>query len=65
MLARPSQVDRLAGNLKYSVYELPECLACALTNLVRGFLLDCLSDPTLTEKDFRKRADVLLTAFAE
>ncbi len=56
-------IDRLAGDLKYSGYKQPERLACALTNLVRGFLLDCLSDPTLTEKDFGKRANALLSSF--
>ena len=57
-------VDRLAGDLKYSGYKQSDVLARALTDLVRGFLLDCLSDPTLTEKDFRQRANALLSAFS-
>ena len=57
-------INKLAGDLKHSGYKQPDHLARALFNLVRGFLLDCLNDHKLTEKDFRKRANAILTSFS-
>ncbi len=53
-------VDKLAEGLTKSGYLDAQAIASALTNLTRGFLLDCLITPSLCVADFTKRADLLL-----
>ena len=55
-------IARLASALARSGFQNPNLLARALTNLVRGFLIECLTDDTLTQRHFRDRA---LSLFAE
>ena len=57
-----SGIDRLASALKRSSFAQSNRLARALTNLVRGFLIECLLDGTLSNRQFRDRANTL---FAE
>lgn len=55
-------VKLLATGLKQSGYKNSKGLALALLNLMRGFLLECLTDPTLTAQDFKKRVQILLSS---
>lgn len=57
-------VDALAVTLKRSSYRQPGLTARILISLVRGFLLECLTNPSLTEKDFRQRASFMLTSLS-
>ena len=59
-----SGIDIFAADLKRSGYKQPKDVAHILINLIRGFLLERLTDNTLTEKHFRKRANVLLSAIS-
>jgi DNA-binding transcriptional regulator YbjK len=56
-------VDTLAMGLRQLRYKRPQQLARILTSLARGFLLESLTNPSLTEKDFRQRAKLLLDSF--
>ena len=58
-------INSFAGGLKKSGFKNPKRTAHILTNFIRGFLLECLTDPTLTEDDFKKRANVLFAGFAQ
>jgi DNA-binding transcriptional regulator YbjK len=58
-----SVVDNLAGSLKQLRYKRPKEIARILVSLARGFLLESLTNSSLTEKDFRQRANLLLSSF--
>lgn len=53
-------VDALTKGLAEEGYEQPQTIAWALTDLTRGFLLDCLTMPSLSVDDFRRRAEILI-----
>ena len=57
-------INSFAAGLKKSGYKQPKRTAQILVNFIRGFLLECLTDPSLTEEHFRKRANVLLTGLS-
>lgn len=57
-------IDVFTAGLKTSGYKQPERVAQILINFIRGFLLEHLTDHSLTEKHFKQRAEVLLTAFS-
>lgn len=57
-------IDIFAAGLKTSGYKQPERVARILINFVRGFLLEHLTDHSLTEKHFKQRAEILLAAFS-
>jgi len=56
-------VDALATGLKQLHYKRPQKFARIVMSLVRGFLLESLTNDSLTEKDFRQRAKILLDSF--
>ncbi|MFP6581009.1 MAG: TetR family transcriptional regulator [Candidatus Hydrogenedentota bacterium] len=56
-------VDTLALDLKQLRYKRPKEIARILVSLARGFLLESLTNPSLTEKDFKQRANILLKSF--
>lgn len=58
-----SVVDTLAIDLKHLHYKRPKEIARILVSLARGFLLESLTNPSLTEKDFKQRANILLKSF--
>jgi DNA-binding transcriptional regulator YbjK len=58
-----SVVDTVAIGLKQLHYKKPKQMARILVSLARGFLLESLTNPSLTEKDFKQRANILLTSF--
>ena len=53
-------LDRLTAVLKRSSYKQPQRYAKAILNFMRGFILERLTDPTLTQQDFRERVLLLL-----
>lgn len=57
-------VDMLAVSLKQSRYSQPQLIARILISLTRGFLLESLINPSLTEGHFRQRASSVLTSFS-
>jgi len=57
-------VEMLSKGLKRSGYKQPLQTARALLNFCSGFLLECLTDPLLTEKHFKQRTNVLITALS-
>lgn len=59
-----SGIDIFTADLKRSGYRNPKHVSHVLINLIRGFLLERLTDNTLTEEQFRKRANVLLSALS-
>lgn len=54
--------QNLSRALHQGGYEQPDELARSLVNLVRGFLLECLTNKTLTKLDFQARLEILLPA---
>jgi TetR/AcrR family transcriptional regulator, regulator of biofilm formation and stress response len=56
-------VDSLAISLKQLHYKQPQHFARILVSLVRGFLLESLTNPSLTEKEFKQRVNMLLNSF--
>ena len=58
-----SVVDTLSTGLKQLHYRRPKEIARVLVSLARGFLLESLTNPQLAAKDFKKRANILLTSF--
>lgn len=56
-------VETLAIDLKHLHYKSPKEIARILVSLARGFLLESLTNPSLTEKDFKQRANILLKSF--
>ena len=59
-----SVVDTLAIGLKQLHYKRPKEIARILVSLARGFLLESLTNPSLTEKHFRQRAHLVLTSMS-
>ena len=59
-----SVVDTLAIGLKQLHYKQTQQIARILISLARGFLLESLTNPSLTEKHFRQRAKLLLASFS-
>ncbi len=57
-------LDIISKGLKRSGYKQPQQTARILFNFASGFLLECLIDPSLTDKHFRQRANILLTALS-
>jgi DNA-binding transcriptional regulator YbjK len=57
-------VDALAGGLTRERFNQPQLTARILISLVRGFLLESLTNKTLTKRDFRKRANLLMTTIS-
>jgi len=57
-------LDELSKGLKQSGYKQPLQTARILFNFASGFLLECLTDPSLTEKHFRQRTNILVTALS-
>ena len=57
-------LDIFATGLKRSGYKRPQRLALVILNFIRGFLLERLTDPTLTEQDFKERALLLLKSIS-
>ncbi len=55
-----SVVDTLAIDLKQLRYKRPKEIARILVSLARGFLLESLTNPSLTEKQFKQRVKILL-----
>jgi len=55
-----SVVDTLSIGLKQLHYKRPREIARILVSLARGFLLESLTNPSLTENDFKQRANMLL-----
>ncbi len=53
-------VEIFIAGLKKTGYQEPRRLALKLLNFTRGFLLESLTDPTLTVKHFKERARALL-----
>ncbi|MBK8199295.1 MAG: TetR family transcriptional regulator [Acidobacteria bacterium] len=54
--------QNLSLALHHGGYEQPDELARSLVNLMRGFLLECLTNKTLTKLDFQARLELLLPA---
>ena len=54
--------ENLSLALHHSGYDHPDELARSLINLVRGFLLEYLTNKTLTKFDFQARLELLLPA---
>ena len=54
--------ENLSLALHHSGYDHPDELARSLINLVRGFLLEYLTNKTLTKVDFQARLELLLPA---
>ena len=46
--------------LKSSGYKNPRRIALVLVNFIRGFLLESLTDPALTEQHFKERAKIFV-----
>lgn len=59
-----SVVNTLAIGLKQLRYKRPQMIARILVSLARGFLLESLTNPSLTEKHFRQRANLVLTSMS-
>jgi len=57
-------VDKLSSHLKQLHYKRPKEIARIFVSLGRGFLLECVTNPTLTEKHYRQRAKLLLSSFS-
>ncbi len=57
-------IEALSQCLKQSGYKHPLQTARILFNFASGFLLECLTDPSLTEKHFRQRTNILITALS-
>ncbi len=55
-----SVVDTLATDLKQLHYKRPKEIARIVVSLARGFLLESLTNPSLTEKHFKQRVKILL-----
>lgn len=53
-------VEALADSLQRARCRHPRLTAAILLSLSRGFLLESLTDPSLTEADFRQRANAVL-----
>jgi len=57
-------LDIFAAGLKQSGFEKPMRIAKIIVNVIRGFLLESLTDPALTAKHFKERVSVLITSLA-
>lgn len=57
-------LESFAAGLKRSGYKQPQRFAKALLNFTRGFLLERLTDPTLSKQEFKKRVLPLLSSIA-
>jgi AcrR family transcriptional regulator len=56
--------EMLSKGLKRSGYKQPLQTARILFNFASGFLLECSTDPSLTEKHFKQRTNILITALS-
>ena len=57
-------LEIFAAGLKQSGFEKPMRIAKLIINIIRGFLLESLTDPTLTKKNFKERISVLITSLS-
>ena len=57
-------LEILSKGLKRSGYKQPLQTARILFNFSSGFLRECLTDPSLTEKHFKQRTNILITALS-
>lgn len=57
-------IDIFAAGLKKSGYKKPMRVAQILVNIIRGFLLESLTDPSLTVHHFKERATIILTSIS-
>ena len=53
-------ISVFSEGLKRSGYKTPRRIALVLVNFIRGFLLESLTDPALTELDFKERAKIFV-----
>jgi len=53
-------ISVFSEGLKHSGYENPRRIALVLVNFIRGFLLESLTDPALTERHFKDRATIFV-----
>jgi DNA-binding transcriptional regulator YbjK len=53
-------LESFAAGLQRSNYKEPQNFAKAILNFTRGFLLEKLTEPSLTEQDFKERVLLLL-----
>ncbi len=53
-------ISIFSEGLKRSGYKNPRQIAFVLVNFIRGFLLESLTDPALTEQHFKERAKIFV-----